>query len=99
MYQSLTCLIITTLLIENPIKGQKVITGVWDDDFAYDTNGVNGWRMYNTNNMEEYTDYLGNVFVTGNNNRKYHGRFTQKNVDGKWNKMYREFKCALSATV
>eukprot|EP01084_Bolivina_argentea_P268421 455902_1 len=97
MYQSLTYLIITTLLTEKAIKGQEVITGIWNDDFAYDTSGVNGWQIYNTDGGETFEDYLGNIYVTGNNNRKYHGRFTKKTDT--WNAMIRDFQCALSANV
>eukprot|EP01084_Bolivina_argentea_P112237 200196_1 len=97
MYQSLTYLLITTLLIENSIKGQEVITGIWDDDFAYDTFGINGWKMYS---WQGYTN-LGNVYVTGNGGRKYHGRFTKRynSENGRWTGMERQFKCSLGSYV
>eukprot|EP01084_Bolivina_argentea_P286576 491622_1 len=36
-----------------PTSRQQPITGIWDDDFAYDISGVNGWKIYNKENNEE----------------------------------------------
>eukprot|EP01084_Bolivina_argentea_P078210 141894_1 len=75
------------------------ITDTWQDDYRFDTNGINGWHIYKTPEMpSNITNYYSppNInFTVGAN--KYHGAFDTDNYP--FTVMQRYFKCTTPSII